>query len=349
VPADLRPFPWLTRGLPRADQSAVRDVVALRRLEPGEVVIEAGAATDRLVLILEGALEVSEPAPPALVLGRKERGGFLGEMGLLSPGPASARVAAVGPAVVGTLDHAALVRLRNEHPRAAAHVVRAICVDLSERIRRLSAAVVGEDGVSPRLLRPLVGTLLGMDRASEPAPTPAPPLVPAPAGAARIVEEIERVAAFRPPSDEDDAYRTALRMDVRWLAQFMTVVGYADGATLWEEGAEADGTYVILSGGVRVVVRRSGALLDVDRVLRPGEVVGLIAFFQGGRRSATCTAAGPTRIARIPAHAMRVVLAAIDSGVTQGVHLLDWFGRQLVADARALNERLRAAVPPRPA
>ena len=59
----------------------------------------------------------------------------------------------------------------------------------------------------------------------------------------------------------------------------------APGEALFQEGDEAEGTYVLLSG--RCAVSERGERVNV---IEPGELFGEIGGFGGGRRTATVTA-----------------------------------------------------------
>jgi len=63
------------------------------------------------------------------------------------------------------------------------------------------------------------------------------------------------------------------------------------GEALFQEGDEAEGAYVLLSG--RCAVSEGGERVDV---IEPGELFGEIAGFGGGRRTATVTALVPSEV-----------------------------------------------------
>jgi CRP-like cAMP-binding protein len=82
----------------------------------------------------------------------------------------------------------------------------------------------------------------------------------------------------------------------------------------------------------------------VDRELGPGSLFGQIAFFDDGRRAANCTALTPLRLAVIYPAAVQMLLTLSEQGQPLGVYLIDWFARQLAADARAVHESLRERI-----
>ncbi len=75
-----------------------------------------------------------------------------------------------------------------------------------------------------------------------------------------------------------------------------SVVRYADGDTVFNEGDEGLYLYAIISGGVRI--RKEGALVaTVVAELGPGEMFGESAIIEQRPRSATALAAGDTELA----------------------------------------------------
>ena len=69
------------------------------------------------------------------------------------------------------------------------------------------------------------------------------------------------------------------------------------GEVLWEQGAAADGWYVLVSGELSMVVTEHGTSREAGTIRR-GEVFGEVALIRGGRRSATITAQRDSWLAR---------------------------------------------------
>ncbi|MEJ2725182.1 MAG: cyclic nucleotide-binding domain-containing protein [Deltaproteobacteria bacterium] len=75
-------------------------------------------------------------------------------------------------------------------------------------------------------------------------------------------------------------------------------IDYSDGEVIIEEGSRGEWVYVILEGSAKVKKRTSKRMVTVD-VLGEGEVIGEVAFLEGGKapRSASVVAAeGPVRV-----------------------------------------------------
>lgn len=73
---------------------------------------------------------------------------------------------------------------------------------------------------------------------------------------------------------------------------------YRDGETLIRQGEKGDFMLVIQSGHVHVIAERDGGEVLI-RTAGPGEIVGEMALFEGGRRSATVRAKGDVRALRV--------------------------------------------------
>lgn len=70
-----------------------------------------------------------------------------------------------------------------------------------------------------------------------------------------------------------------------------------------QEGTPADACYVLLAGSARVFHGRAEIA-----VLGPGDIIGEMAFLQGGQRDATVTSSTPVKTLRIDYAALRSVL-----------------------------------------
>ncbi len=70
---------------------------------------------------------------------------------------------------------------------------------------------------------------------------------------------------------------------------------YADGEAVCRQGERGDAMFVVQEGWVRVLREDGGVETLVGR-LGAGEIVGEMAVFDQGPRSATVRAAGPARV-----------------------------------------------------
>jgi CRP/FNR family cyclic AMP-dependent transcriptional regulator len=83
------------------------------------------------------------------------------------------------------------------------------------------------------------------------------------------------------------------------LLELAETVTLSDGDVLFEQGDTGEALYRIVEGDVEISVLSSeGRKLTLD-IMRPGAILGEIALFDPGPRTATVTALGPVRLQRI--------------------------------------------------
>jgi CRP/FNR family transcriptional regulator len=90
------------------------------------------------------------------------------------------------------------------------------------------------------------------------------------------------------------------RDEVRRLAERCVVRDVRRGAHVFEEGAPADGLFVVMQGSVRLVRRSRGGREQVLHVEGPGATLGEIPLLDGGGYVATAVAATPARLLFVP-------------------------------------------------
>ena len=83
-------------------------------------------------------------------LGTISPGEWLGEIGVIDRGPATATVRARDTTTVLALSHAALLQLQEEAPEAGSAIVRDIARELAVRLRRSTTVVVHAINGGPR-------------------------------------------------------------------------------------------------------------------------------------------------------------------------------------------------------
>jgi len=87
------------------------------------------------------------------------------------------------------------------------------------------------------------------------------------------------------------------------VAQRMGQRDLADGETLFLQGEPGDELYIVIEGGIEVVLASS-----VIAVLGPGQVLGEMAVLGGGRRTASARAKGAARLLFLKAKAIRLLV-----------------------------------------
>jgi CRP-like cAMP-binding protein len=128
--------PALVEGLAPADLDTLIAVLEERSLAADEVLLREGETSSCAYLVWSGSFRiVVGPENASVAAGELGPGSWLGEVSLVDGEPPSATAIASGPAVVLALPGAALERLRQENPRLAACLVRALCVTLAGRVR----------------------------------------------------------------------------------------------------------------------------------------------------------------------------------------------------------------------
>ena len=132
----------------------------------------------------------------------------------------------------------------------------------------------------------------------------------------------EQVSAFAPFAALPQVVKLA-------LAQKLRAVEVPDGLRLFAEGQRPDGAFFLVEGGVELA--RGGR--TIGRVA-PGSMFGLVSVLDGGPRSATAHARGPTRLFRLADADFDHLFA---TGNRYAYRLVDLASRQLVARLRQLN------------
>src|SRR5438128_12414239 len=113
--------------------------------------------------------------------------------------------------------------------------------------------------------------------------------------ASEVLDEIELLKLL-----PDDARRLVL--------EAFEPVSYRFGELIVEEGAEADGFYVILSGSARALKRgEKGEEISLS-TLGPGDTFGEIALIEDGERTATVRASGDVEALRLDRAVFRAVV-----------------------------------------
>ncbi len=151
---------------PFADEhlAALRRISTSRHYGPGDVVLEAGEALDRFVLVEEGELEVADPVTGKRLLpSTLKPGQFMGELAFLNGGSMTLTMRACAPTRTLEAPRAAMLRLMSDVPEIGDHVLTVF----SARRRRIfeagdSSLVVRGADRSPAVAR--VASFLNRNR-----------------------------------------------------------------------------------------------------------------------------------------------------------------------------------------
>lgn len=149
-------FPTLLEGNKLEDAGHLLAILNPLRVPRGQVLIERGDFAASMYLLVSGALTVDlEHQGRRLIIGNVPPGGWVGELALIAPGQASARVTTVEDSDMYVLSHDAFVSLRQEHPQAASAILHTLIHTMATRLRTSSARVLHPAGEGSWALGPV--------------------------------------------------------------------------------------------------------------------------------------------------------------------------------------------------
>lgn len=126
----------------RAEWERIRPHLGVVRARPGEEVIGFGESSVGILLVERGRIVTEIPATEGWRRVRSSGpGAVVGEMSLYRSGVRSARVVAVEPSILLSLDEAAIARIERGDPVLAVHLHRTMAGVLAERVVAGNAAV----------------------------------------------------------------------------------------------------------------------------------------------------------------------------------------------------------------
>lgn len=112
----------------------------LRQANAGDVILREGETGDEFYLVKSGSVSVTTSMQGSLVhLATLQRGGFFGEVALLSGQPRTATVTALEPCELVVFDKALIERLLDEYPKVRAVLEAIILGRARNTIERLSS------------------------------------------------------------------------------------------------------------------------------------------------------------------------------------------------------------------
>jgi len=333
-------YPHLVEHLSDAEREYLAALLVLRRADEGDELITYGEVADSLFMVAEGDVIVSLPSEGGLVdLGRRGAGRWVGEIGMIEPGPASATVRAGSDATLWILTNEAFQRMRKENPCCGAAIMEQVSKDIATRLRTCNKVLfrAGEggqiemvpsqeapEGVVSKLIHQ-IKDLFDLGHAT-------------PSGGAVPTKPTKAGMSLKTFLGQHDSFGVMSEEDQDHMIQSCEVREFPDGHALIREGDQRDNVYFILDGLVEVQVQKpKDASFAVDRVMGPGEIVGLIALVDRGRRSATCSARGPVKVAVLSLEGANLLVntrARISCAFQYAL------AEQLAHDARSLNESL---------
>lgn len=331
----------MSKRAKNAPMDALAAVLPERSAKAGEVLVREGSYSDSLMILVEGMAEVRlQVAKGALIVGQKGPGAWVGEMGLLTPGPASASVVATEATRVRVLSHASYLDLLETQPRAVGEALHTISEDIVARLRsaREQPESEGEDQ-AVSMIRALVGAVTP-DLARTTSPRRAAEKQMPRVDEEALMATLEHAGVF----PQADARTPGLRKALAALAgSGLSVQTYLHGETIFSEGDRADGAFVML-GGHAVLEARADRPFAPGGRLGPGDLFGHHAFFADRVRAATVRSEGASVVAVLWPGTVDEILRQARSGTTLWLPLLDWFSQRLASEAREFNHLLVKAL-----
>lgn len=166
---------------------------SLLRVPAGTPIIVCGGTVSTFYLVWRGLLAASiEEGAARLALGAIGPGQWVGEVSLIDPGPTNTSVTSIEDSDLLALSHEKFNALRISHPPVAAALLRALCLNINERLRPAGERVieqVGNHEFQYMVARQLAHDMRALNRAlfdllfgrgsSAPQVTQAPPGEPA--------------------------------------------------------------------------------------------------------------------------------------------------------------------------
>jgi CRP/FNR family cyclic AMP-dependent transcriptional regulator len=128
--------------------------------------------------------------------------------------------------------------------------------------------------------------------------------------------------------------------DLAAFAMAMRVDEYPDGHAFTYQGKQGKDLFMLVEGEVTVLRydELSGASQELKK-LKPGELFGLLSLVDNTPAAATCTAAGPVKVAALPRAAYNL---SFQSAAPIAYHFQQLVAEQLARDLYERNSALRA-------
>jgi sulfate permease, SulP family len=139
----------LFEGLSATQLKQMQASMRERLFQAGEVIYQAGDASDSMLVVLQGrASVVMRVGQRDIRLTSMRRGGVVGEMGFLDRAPRSATVVAQEPLLAYVLTREAFDALREQWPETAYILIKNLTLNLAVRLRHTNRLALARSAVS---------------------------------------------------------------------------------------------------------------------------------------------------------------------------------------------------------
>lgn len=121
------------------------------RAPAGAEIIHEGDNGDFMILLLEGSMEITRQDANGMpvLIGQAGPGKTLGEMSLIDGEPRFASCVSAEPVLIGVIDRDGLSRIIADNPRLGVKLLMQMLILLNQRLRLVSAELVGSLGKNP--------------------------------------------------------------------------------------------------------------------------------------------------------------------------------------------------------
>jgi len=118
------------------DRSHVAEALVVQHVPAGTRMMTMDELNDRVYFLADGDVEIHvDCSGTRLQLGSRSGGSWVGELGFIEPGPASASVDAKTEIEAWVLTHEAFEQLQKDAAGAAAALTELVCRDIAARLR----------------------------------------------------------------------------------------------------------------------------------------------------------------------------------------------------------------------
>lgn len=145
----------LAKGLAPDALRQLEYLFCLVELKHGENVCEAGQHSSSLYVLHSGVVRISVTRGDSTVhVPTMQRGDWVGEVCLFSPGEATATVSVLGQASLLEFTHDALLEFMAKSPRGATQLIDTLMRDMAKRLHNTSDSLVRFDKYTALLTSP---------------------------------------------------------------------------------------------------------------------------------------------------------------------------------------------------
>ncbi len=135
----------LASSIGKAEAEALWPHLTVESYRPGTKMFVEGVPNNHLYFVISGSLTASVGASTGAVsLGILSPGAWVGEIGFIDGGAATATIIAGERTKALRITQEEMMRLKDEHPRAAAVLMRTVTGQLADRLIRSTRGIVEE-------------------------------------------------------------------------------------------------------------------------------------------------------------------------------------------------------------